>query len=354
MKELELRAAEELSSLLEQVPALRFLSTEREVPLAGSHVDFVTYVKAGERRRHALECEAKGNGQPRQVSAALLQLRKAAADVGSGDATPIFIAPYMSPEARSLCQEHNVGYLDFEGNARIVFEGIFIERTVASKPQTEKRELRSLFKPKSAQVLRVMLRNPGRAWRVTDLAVEAGVSLGHVSNVRSALLNRGWAEVSDEGVYVAKPDALLDAWRDAYESPVEQRLAFYTTLHGTRLDDLARKTLRALPPKAQAAFASFSAALWLAPYARTGVHYFYANHEGVEALQRALSLSVAPKGENIMIMVPHDAGPLLDTVMPVPDAICTSAVQTYLDLWNAGERGREAAAHLRQKVLQWQ
>jgi hypothetical protein len=37
-----------------------------------------------------------------------------------------------------------------------------------------------------------------------------------------------------------------------------------------------------------------------------------------------------------------------------PGVICTSAVQTYLDLTNAGERGKEAADHLRQEKLQWQ
>jgi hypothetical protein len=34
--------------------------------------------------------------------------------------------------------------------------------------------------------------------------------------------------------------------------------------------------------------------------------------------------------------------------------VCTSPVQTYLDLAAAGERGQEAADHLRQERLQWQ
>jgi hypothetical protein len=76
------------------------------------------------------------------------------------DATPVFIAPYLTLEAQALCREQAVGFLDFEGNALLVFDGIFIERQVASKPVVERRELKSLFKPKSAQVLRVMLREP--------------------------------------------------------------------------------------------------------------------------------------------------------------------------------------------------
>ena len=57
-----------------------------------------------------------------------------------------------------MCEEQGVGYLDLEGNARIAFGGVFIERVVADKPVAQQRELKSLFKPKSAQVLRAMLR----------------------------------------------------------------------------------------------------------------------------------------------------------------------------------------------------
>ncbi len=33
--------------------------------------------------------------------------------------------------------------------------------------------------------------------------------------------------------------------------------------------------------------------------------------------------------------------------------LCTSPVQTFLDLSAAGERGKEAAEHLRSKLLRW-
>ncbi|PKA45166.1 hypothetical protein CWR43_05100 [Rhizobium sullae] len=39
----------------------------------------------------------------------------------------IFIAPYLSQDARTLCRDFDVGYLDFVGNARITFDTVFIE-----------------------------------------------------------------------------------------------------------------------------------------------------------------------------------------------------------------------------------
>jgi len=236
--------------------------------------------------------------------------------------TPIFIAPYLSPEAQTLCREHEVGFLDLEGNARLVFDGVFIERLVSSKPPVERRELKSLFKPKSAQVLRVMLRDPGRPWRVTELAEIAGVSLGHVSNVRSGLLDREWGQVSDKGLFISEPDALLNAWRDAYEPPVGKRMGLYTTLHGSAFEDAARQALHAGSENRQAVFASFSAAHWLAPYGRTGMQYFYAADAGLERLKVSLKLSLASKGENVVVTLPRTKGcsAILPNRRPGPSA----------------------------------
>lgn len=268
-------------------------------------------------------------------------------------ATPIFIAPYISPAARQLCEEKNVGYLDLEGNARIAFGGVFIERLAGGKPAAEHRELKSLFSPKSAQVLRAMLREPGRAWRVTELSKASGVSLGHVSNVRTGLIDREWARTSGDGVVLSHPDALLDAWRDSYTAPSGERLRFYTPLHGSAFEEAARSALRSKGGSGHAVFASFTAAHWLAPYGRTGTHYFFADEEGLSKLRAALKLAPVSKGENVSIIVPRDPGLLADTIEPTPGAVCTSPLQTYLDLSVAGERGTEAAEHLRQERLSW-
>lgn len=302
-------------------------------------------------RRHTLICRVCTSGQPRHVRAALLELRLAALQ-GPDDATPVLIAPYLSAGARTLCREHNSGYLDLEGNVHLVFGSVFIERTVTSKPVAERRDLRSLFKPKSAQMLRLMLREPGRAWRLTALAEAAGISLGHASNVRAGLLDREWAKVSRDGLFLSDPDALLDAWRDAYEPPAGKRHGFYTPLHGSALEQAVRDAMRARTGLMMRA--SFSAAQWLSPYARTATQYFYADEAGLEQLRSALKLSPASKGENAVVMTLREQGPFRDTVEPVPGVICTSPVQTYLDLAIAGERGREAADHLRQHQLNWQ
>ena len=351
MKEAEARAGEALRRLLENVPILHIEGIEPEAVSGDWEPDLIARLLV-DGRQHMLICEYKSNGQPRYARSALLELRNYVAQ-RAPQATPIFIAPYLSPAVRQLCVEKDVGYLDLEGNARIAFGGVFIERMVADKPAAEQRELKSLFRPKSAQVLRAMLREPDRAWRVTELSAISGVSLGHVSNVRTGLIDREWARASDDGLVLSEPDALLDAWRDSYTAPPGERLRFYTPLHGSAFEDAARGALRAESGPGRAVFASFSAAQWLAPYGRTGTHYFFADEAGLQKLQAALKLAPASKGENVASTVSKDLGLLADTIEPAPGAVCTSPIQTYLDLSIAGERGAEAAEHLRQERLSW-
>lgn len=352
VKDIELRAAEALQSVLGQVPAITQLSVEPQLHASDGGVDVLVHLKAGGQDQ-LLVCEVKSSGQPRYVRAALLQLKHYVERNAEG-AIPVFIAPYLSPNAQAMCREEDVGFIDLEGNTYLSFDGIYIERQVATKPDRERRELKSLFTPKSAQVLRVLLRDPNQTWRVIELADASAVSVGHVSNVRSNLLDREWAEVADEGLRLSKPDALLDEWAAAYRPPVGKRLSFYTTMHGSALDEAARQVLRTgNDDSGQAVFASYSAAQWLAPYARTGTHYFYADAKGLERLHVTLGLSAVGKGQNVVVTVPKDDGLFLDAIAPASGVVCTSAVQTYLDLIVSGERGMEAAEHLRKERLTW-
>jgi len=344
-------AAEAFKVLLAEVPLIRLINLKIESPVGENYADFLVHLDVQNHPR-TLVCEVKPNGQPRNVRSALHQLHNYSQHLG-GETLPVLIAPYLSPESQKLCRESGAGYFDLHGNARIAFDGIFIERIVSGKPHAERRDLKSLFKPKSAQVLRVLLREPERPRRVAQLADEASVSIGHVSNVRSGLIAREWAQVSDEGLFLSDPDTLLDAWSAEYEPPVGKRTGFYTTLHGSAFEEAIRHALHVGPGQGQAVLASFSAAQWLAPYGRTGSQYFYADQEGQEKLKDCLRLTIASKGENVVVTLPKDKGLFNDTLSPAPGVVCTSAVQTYLDLTAAGERGQEAAEHLRRERLTW-
>jgi hypothetical protein len=215
--------------------------------------------------------------------------------------------------------------------------------------------LREIFAPKASRVLRVLFTDANRSWRVTELAAHAAVSLGQVSNVRRALVDREWASTDSQGLRLRKPGTILDAWRSAYAPKLAAEQDYYTLLHGKELTGAIKLAFAAVPHDAHLALASFSAAQWLAPFARSAGTYFYADPLGMEVLIEHLKLERASRGTNTSVAVPKDDAVYIDSGEPTPGFRCTGVLQTYLDLSRAGDRGREAAEHLRKTQLepQW-
>jgi hypothetical protein len=347
--ELEHRARVNLTKLLDSIPSIYVQHIEHY----DKPIDFVAHVRAHDGgTEYLIGCEVKSNGQPRYAEAALLHLTEWRAKMPPTTAV-VFIAPYLSDAVRAMCSERDVGYLDLSGNCLIKFGQVYIERAIAAPPPAEQRELKSLYKPKSARVLRVLLHEPRRSWKLKDLSAISGVSLGHVSNVRNALKDRNWVADQGAGTILTQPDALLDEWRENYEVEGET-YEFYTTLHGSLLKEAIHGNLNGdelMGPVA--VLSSYSAADWMAPYGRTSKSYFYADPGGFEKLKETLSLKSVKVGGNVKITIPRDNGVFLGFEQPFPGIICTSIVQTYLDLYASGERGQESAEYLRKEKIKW-
>ena len=357
VKNEEIQALEAVTILLSRIPDLEIDAAEEEGLFGPDRgIDAKVDLRHGDKG-YTLIIEYKRSGQPRHTRSAIYQLRNYLAHYDgpafNRNLIPMLVAPYLSPEARAMCDEHRVAYLDLFGNARLAFNGVYIDRAVADKPKSEVRALRSIFTPKAAAILRVMFREPHEAWRVTELAEQADVSLGHVSNVRKALLEREWIEESGDGVTLVKPRALLESWRENYRRPLGKRINCYTHLHGQQLNERLKNVLNPHSNRPQAIYALHSAAEWLAPYSRKSNHSFYADIHGADALHVALDLSPAARGSNVFIQIPRDDGVFKDAIEPAPGIFCTSAIQTYLDLWIGNDRDKEAAEFLREERLSW-
>ena len=360
VKTLEFRAVDAIRDLLLDMPGVEVESVEYERKL-GSHYTMdglIAFTHWG--NNYALVVEVKSNGAPRFVRSGVHQLESCVARLRrSGEANagrrliPILVSPYLSPESRAVCLDHDTAYLDLVGNARLAFDAVVIDRAVAERPVSETRALRSIFTPKAAAILRVLLREPGRAWRVADLAAQARASYGHVSNVRKALLAREWIEVADRGIVLVQRDVLLQTWRDSYRRPTGESITGYTHLHGTQLNERLKGTLNPRPEHPRALYALHSAAQWLAPFGRSATHTLYADAPGADALKDALKLTHAARGANVVLLVPTDESLFHDASEPAPNVFCTSPIVTYLDLWTGSDRDREAAEHLAGEFFPW-
>lgn len=119
MDDLEYRATEALRTLLGQVSVIKLKEIRRapDGPML-ARVDVLGH-------SHTLACEINSSARPESLRDALEALRNDAAQCEAA-ATPVLIAPYLSPEAQALCKERSASYLDLQGNARLALGEVFI------------------------------------------------------------------------------------------------------------------------------------------------------------------------------------------------------------------------------------
>lgn len=361
VRDLEVAALDAVGDLLAHIPHLKATSSVRHGHLleSGDPVDGRIEFEHSDDT-YVVVIDVKRNGAPRFVRSAVYQLKGYLAHVGQSTYDdshqrwiPMLVSPYLSPESRSICLDHDVAYLDLVGNAHLAFGDVYIDRAVADRPKAETRALRSMFAPKAAAILRVLLRDPAKAWRVADLAEVANASLGHVSNVRKALLAREWVEKRKDGIILVQPDAVLRAWREEYRKPAGRHIRRYTLFHGEQLTRQLSGKLNAEPDRPRAILSSQSAAQWLAPFGRGGTDSFYADEHGARMLQEVLKLTHVDRGANVTVRIPRDESLFNDAAQPAPGVYCASPIVTYLDLWLGSDRDREAAGHLASKYFAW-
>jgi hypothetical protein len=287
-------------------------------------------------RARDLDCAILDNGQPRYVREAALALAQASA-VGPFRAASCVIAPHLGRQARELCVESGLSYLDFDGNCQLAFEGVYIERTMPASERSVRRAMRPAFSPKAARVLHVLLRDPTREWRVEALADAARVSTGQVSNVRRWLIDQEWAALGADGLRLTNTVSLLQHWRSIHEPLAGKRLTFKTRLDGLALRDGVTDALRKANANGSAMLASFSAAQWHEPMPGGEFLYsdkivFYADAAGLKQLMRRLELHPAGTDENVVVVHPKNPDVFGLTFEPAPDVLCSNSVLTFLDL----------------------
>jgi len=332
-----------LRACLERVPFIALKTSERPSRAGGPDLDM--RLRVGARSSQRLVVQIKRSGQPRVIREAINQLVRYR-DKPSG-AYAVVVAPYISPRAAQLCIEENVGFVDLAGNCRICFDHVFIEQTGRMNPDVKRRDLRSLYSPKASRVLRVLLNEPRRTWKLQLLAKEAQVSLGLASNVKKLLSDREWIKTDPEGLRLVDPAALLEEWAGSYSFRKSRLIDCYT------LRDVV---------EAETALADECSKLgW--PFALTGLSGAARLVSAVryqramayvggrpEELLGPLRLKAVQSGANVSLLVPYDDG-VFQGAHKIDNVPVVSSVQLYLDLRSFRGRGEEAAEQILEEVI---
>jgi hypothetical protein len=124
--EMQRHAAEALRSLLTQVSTIKLKEIREELPSRNMKASFVALIDVFGHPR-ALACHVTSSTERTDLRALLQGLSDDAAQL-LPEATPVLIAPYLPPEAQAICKELKASFFDFEGNARLHVDEVFIVR----------------------------------------------------------------------------------------------------------------------------------------------------------------------------------------------------------------------------------
>ncbi|HEX9780626.1 MAG TPA: hypothetical protein VGB20_05360 [bacterium] len=300
---------------------------------------------SGERLRLCIA--VRDAAVPGRVREPVRQLKSGCA--GGAD-YPMFASAYLSPRVREICREEGVGYLDLAGNVFLAVGGVYVEKAVERNPAPGRGRPASVFSPVSSRVIRVLLEDPARTWKLQDLARASRVSLGQTSNVTRALMDEEALGRGPDGLRLLRPGALLDAWRDQGRT---QPAAAYPAYSFERDPD---RLLRRVADTAAArgwryAVTGFAAASLMAPFVHGigAVSWYVPGSADVPQWMEALELRPAEAGPNAVLLLPYDEG-VVDRSAEADGVTLVGAVQLYLDLCREPGRGREQAEFLRRSM----
>ena len=307
--------------------------------------DILIEVRKGKKRSRII-VEVKSHAQLRDARLAIEQLKHYRRQQPGSYA--VFCSQYVTPSIKELCQESGLGFFDFAGNCRLVFDDLFIERETPTGP-LEKKQLRSLFAPMAARALRRLFNEPHRVWKVMTLAEEASVSPATVSLLKDKLIGDEYVREQDDGFVLQRPARLLQAWASQYRFK-HTKFVYYSREPQEELE--RRFSDYCWENNFDYAFTLFSGARRIAPFTRgvTQSHAYLG--DGLTALKFAEVAQLKPVDSgNFTLILPDDLD-LLFGRQQVDGVTVVSDIQLYLDLTSHPTRGEENAEYLLEQRLQ--
>jgi hypothetical protein len=261
------------------------------------------------------------------------------------------VAVYIGPQSARILKANSFGYLDLSGNCYIALENVLIEKEGKRNVRPSTRPLRSLFAPRATRVVRVLLTDPARAWKLEELAKAAAVSLGHSHNVVKRLEQLAWVERDDrQRIRLTKPADLLENWGESYTYRDNEISSYFGPERVSRkfMTDVARAAEAA--GRRYAFTLNAGVSLVVAPHLRIPAVHCYLEGDPAPVVA-ALGLRPATDAEGTLhLLSPYDPGVLHGTLEKGGLAV-TCLPQLYVDLLHYERRGAEQAEHLRREAM---
>lgn len=219
----------------------------------------------------------------------------------------------------------------------------------------QSRPLLNLFSDKASLILRALLRDPDRKWRISDFAKQ-GLSAGQIVNVMNLLSERGFVYRNqswrDKYVQLTQPKRLLDEWIHNYNFKWNWQ-TFYKTEKPDFINHLVEFLKKRNIPYA---LTMMSASRLVAPYVIDEVEHVYigVDRKLVEVTLREIEthfgLDYPQSNGNVCVALPFYKSSIFRDARLVKGKPVVSDLQLYLDLMNHPVTGADQAAWLEKRL----
>jgi hypothetical protein len=328
----------------------------RKALKAGVQADAILEVAAKEAQ-FEIAVHAKSRITPQTAASVCERMEKIPAGIIS-----VVFAPVISPRVAEILEQRGVGYVDQAGNCRVrsAKHRVLIDRQGYESPAREQKGIADLFSPKSSRIVRAILAQPSKGWKVRELAMHAdvGVSVGLAAKVKQTLVEESYATEHQRQLYLRDPVGLLENWAKYYAEkhlgPADQ-ITMYFRSNTEEAEQAVAHWCR--DNEIPYALAGFSAAWRLAPEVRYNVAAVYVDSRGFDRemfgkLGTYQGGKPVETGANMLLWCPYDTSVLVGSRKESEGELpVTSAIQTFLDLRRLGGRGEDAAAAVYERLI---
>ena len=320
-------------------------------PHIGDHVlDFLVRVDV-DGRELVLLVEEKERPHLVQLRLAAEQIRQYAGP----DQVPVIMAHFLGPNRRALLREVGVSYFDLAGNIYLRAPGTFIDRVQDRNPFGYDRQSLNPFSDKASIVLRLLLDEPHRSWRVRELAKVGEINPGWVSRVTDSLVRRGLVDFDHaNGITLVRGEEIIKEWSYLYDW--RRNRFYYYYCHAYDVHEVLERVAGLTLENDRLCALGFHAGAYLvAPFALFNQIHILVDGNSFDAvrpeIERQMQLESAREGANLVLVRPHYKRSALFGARKIKKWWVASDIQLYLDLHRYPLRGEEQAQQLLEKLI---
>lgn len=283
------------------------------------------------------------------LSRAVPSVVKEVIEKTSGDIYRVIMAPYISDASARICEKYGTGYCDLSGNCLIQTDMIYISNKGNPNLYPTENHAKTIFKASAkttSLILRELMKDVSRAWKIKELAETVGCSIGMVSRVKTYLCEQSWAVMDSVGFHITDAESLMREWSRAYEIPDSIRC--YTLDSIPLFEKKCSKAFR--EQSIQLCLSGFSGGVRYAPVVRYTKAHVWVAREDLSAFLDLTGCKRVDSGANVTVYIADSEEVFADCRMINQNSVA-SPVQVFLDCMQLKGRGEEMAEAVLSKEI---